>query len=543
MERWIKFSGIIGAVIFLFGVLGVLLGLTPSRTLLGDPLLLLHFIAGIVLVIYWFIASGFKNIGATGEVVKGRNTRYGANALIYTAVMLGILTCVNYLAHKRNKRWDLTEQGVYSLSAQSKKTISALNQPLKLVAFKVTEDSQYMTDLLNLYREANPSKVSTEVVDPRTKINLVEKYEMKQGNVIYLEYGEGEKKAVSRLNDLNEEAITNSVIKLTRGSAKKIYYVTGHDEPSIESMNQGGFQKFAKAIEDEHLTIEPILLSTTPKLPEDTAALILASPKKSLLAEEKDAIIKYAESGGRLMLFADPRTTSDVKDIADKFGIMVGDNVVIDQIQRLFSAPTLGAQPVVQDYSTTSPITQNFNKTTVTIYNIASSVTYKKVDPAPKDITYDELIMTSPTSWAESNMSAMFDSPEPTAQKEDNDLAGPVSLAVSYEKKLSTAEKKDDASAEAKFDNTSRVVVFGDSDWILNENFEIYANRDLVLNTVNWVVGEEGGISIRPKKMRASTAEITRDVFLTMLRSSLIVPELILLLGLFIWWRRRGVTA
>ncbi|RIL09962.1 MAG: hypothetical protein DCC75_05385, partial [Proteobacteria bacterium] len=60
---------------------------------------------------------------------------------------------------------------------------------------------------------------------------------------------------------------------------------------------------------------------------------------------------------------------------------------------------------------------------------------------------------------------------------------------------------------------------------------------------INWLSGEEGGISIRPKSLRESIAPITRDSFLIILVSSFLIPELILIFGLIVWWRRKTVTA
>ena len=108
-------------------------------------------------------------------------------------------------------------------------------------------------------------------------------------------------------------------------------------------------------------------------------------------------------------------------------------------------------------------------------------------------------------------------------------------------------EKKDGASAagsspEPSFQKVSRVVVFGDSDWLLNANIHVYANRDLAMNAVNWLAGEEGGVSIRPGTMRASAAPLTVAQLRLIMALSFVVPEVMLLLGLFIWYRRRAIS-
>lgn len=532
---WTRFSGLLGLIIFLFGfITSVILGQ------FGQPLLFLHMIVGFILMAFWFFAYGISNINQTGQVLKGRTVRYGFNAILYSLVVTGLLGVVYYLSIKHDKRWDLTENSIYSLSPQTSKIIKNLKEPLKIVAFTgiAQIDENALEDTLRLYKYENPDKITTELIDARTKPYLVDKYEMKTGNVIYLEYGEGDKKAVSRINESNEQGITNAIIKLSRGAAKKIYYVIGHDEPDIKSDQAPGLSAFASAISDEHLTIDTILLSQSDKIPADAAAVILCSPKRSLLSEEIEVLKKYADNGGRLLMFADPNTAADVRTLSQYFGITVGDDVIIDQVQRLFAAPALGAQPVVRTYAP-HPITSNLKADDITVYNIASSVTASPSQD--KNVKYTELAKTGGSAWAEKDLARLFDEENPSASFDNGiDSPGPVSLAVAYEKKLSESKKSDDKQGKNEFDEIARVVVFGDSDWILNANFNVYSNRDLALSALNWLAGEEGGVSIAAKSMRASDAQMTRDDFMLLLAASFVIPEIILIFGLFIWWRRKS---
>ncbi len=68
----------------------------------------------------------------------------------------------------------------------------------------------------------------------------------------------------------------------------------------------------------------------------------------------------------------------------------------------------------------------------------------------------------------------------------------------------------------------------------------VQGNRDLFLNTINWLVQQENLISIRPHDPEDRRITLTADqerriFFLTVL----IVPGLILLAGVQTWWRRR----
>ena len=66
-----------------------------------------------------------------------------------------------------------------------------------------------------------------------------------------------------------------------------------------------------------------------------------------------------------------------------------------------------------------------------------------------------------------------------------------------------------------------------------------YFNRDLFLNTVGWLVGQADLLSIRPRAVRASRAQFTADQGIVIFYLSvLVIPELLLIAGIAVWWRR-----
>lgn len=536
-SRWVRFSGVLGAVIFIFGVIGALI--VGSFT--QEFLIFFHLLAGIILMAIWAVAVGLKDLGAAGEALTGRRARYSYNAALYIAVFVGLLVVINMAAYWRNVRWDLTEQGVYSLSPKSASLVKNLQKPLKLIAIDTPDTKDATKQLLDLYKEANMSKVSAEFVDPRTRPTEPDRLGMKPGNLLYIQYGEGETAPVSRLNEVNEQAVTNAIVKLTHGEAKKVYYVQGHGEPDLDSQEEDGAKMLNDALGDEHLSVASLLLLQTGSVPADAAAVILAAPKKALQQSEKDALTKYGDAGGRLILLANPedRDNTDVRSIAEHYGITVGNDVVIDTMLSIFG-PQLGARFMAKDYGTHEIVSQ-LPKQEPPVFSFASSV-QGKASPGPKE-TYTEILKSGQSSWAEKNLALIFSSDSPSAEKEANDTAGPVSLGVVYEKKLDDGAAKKDSETES-FEKAVRVIVVGDTSWIENGSFNMYSNRDLILNMVNWSIGEKGGITLRPKAMRnSSLAAIGQREYSMILAVSFLVPEFILLFGLIIWWRRRLVPA
>jgi ABC-type uncharacterized transport system involved in gliding motility auxiliary subunit len=136
---------------------------------------------------------------------------------------------------------------------------------------------------------------------------------------------------------------------------------------------------------------------------------------------------------------------------------------------------------------------------------------------------------------------------EGKAEYGDPDLRGPVPVAVAGTLRLGTAdagapapEGGEGEAPSAPGTEEARIAVFGDSDFATNELIEAYRNRDLFVNTVNWLIGDVEAISIRPVRSRASRFELSAEQFLQIRSLALFVlPEAIAIAGVLVWWTRR----
>jgi len=90
--------------------------------------------------------------------------------------------------------------------------------------------------------------------------------------------------------------------------------------------------------------------------------------------------------------------------------------------------------------------------------------------------------------------------------------------------------------------SSGRFVVFGSSQWAVN-NFlgsRQIANRDLALNTFNWLTSDEDLISIRPKEPEDRRLNISGNrMNLVFWWSVVLLPLAVVGGGLMVWWRRR----
>ena len=125
-------------------------------------------------------------------------------------------------------------------------------------------------------------------------------------------------------------------------------------------------------------------------------------------------------------------------------------------------------------------------------------------------------------------------------------MAGPVSIAVATSVPAASPEKPDatPASNPPAADQgpkpETRVAAIGDSDFAANAYLGIEGNRDLFMNTVNWLAQQENLIAIRPKDAADRRLTITADqmTILTWM-SVVVIPAAVLGTGIFAWWRRR----
>ena len=199
-------------------------------------------------------------------------------------------------------------------------------------------------------------------------------------------------------------------------------------------------------------------------------------------------------------------------------------NVVVDRLQGFFGR---AATPFAGEYGA-HPITKGLRE--VTLFHVARSV--RPTDAARSH--YTEIVKTSPDSWAERDLEAFFN--EGKAELSEADLKGPVSLAVAGKPLIGGGASAD----EKKGESGPRLVVFGDSDFAANQLLDQYRNRDLFVNSVNWLLGDVEAISLRPNKSRPSRVELSTEQLSNIRYLALFVlPEAIAFLGVLAWWSRR----
>ncbi len=517
-SRSTSLFGLWGIVLLAFGL--VAYAVAPA----ASGYVLVHVGLGLLLIVLYLTSSRENLSNFLGE----RSTKYGANAIVYSLIFVAILIALNYLAARHNHRFDLTKQNVFSLSSQSSGVLAKLEKKVEVYAFTEGGADPIIDDLLDSYKNAS-NNFSYRMVDPVKDRDLAERFKVTEVPFLHIQYGEpaaddSAAQTATVTRDISEQTITNALLKATSSVKKVVCFLDGHGEPDPENREARGASSLQDALRNENYETRKVLLASEASVPAECNILLVAATERPLFDHEVTQLREYLKAGRSALFLVPPQRGQQLGEVLAPWGVKLTDTVVVDQVVRLFQGPALGLQILVSTYGA-HPITKDFTERTV--FPMARAV---QADAAGKTgVTVTELLKSSPSSWAESDAEGVFKRGE--ASQGDGDLAGPVSLGVAV-----TGKHK-----EMGFDKEgeTKLVVVGDADFASNQFFGQLFNRDLVLNMMGWLGGEEQLISIRPRAIEASRTQLapeeTRRIFYL---SVLVLPELLLFLGLTVWWRR-----
>jgi ABC-type uncharacterized transport system involved in gliding motility auxiliary subunit len=512
MRRSQSLLGLVGLILLVFGALALVLTQQLSFYVL------VHLGAGLALLVT-FLAASFQDLG---QLLSQRSTRYGTNMLVYSVLFIALLIGVNWVGVRHNHRFDWSEGGVFTVSPQTRGVLDKLDKDVELQAFLEGGHDPEIESLLESFRNTS-SKVKVRLIDPDKQPELAEKYAVRAYKTIRVEYGEN----ATTISQPSEEALTNAIIKVTHEKKQIVYFIEGHGEPDVDDAQDArGFGQAKEALTSENYEVKKLLLAQEGKVPDDANILVLAGPQRPLLEPEVQAISTYLGKGGKAVFLLPPRTGNELKPLLTTYGVKLGDDVVVDQVVRLFQGPQLGLEPIVSTYGV-HPITKGFKERT--IFPLVRTVSPGETKPG---LTVTSIAKTSPSSWGETDLDALFSKSQASLDP-SADQKGPVSIAVAVDAKL----------AELKLgEGEAKLVVFGTAGFADNKYINMMFNRDFFLNVFGWLGSQEELLAIRARSVRASRATFTQDqATVIFYLSVLVLPEILLVAGLAVWWRRSSL--
>ncbi len=449
------------------------------------------------------------------DFLSGRQARYGSNALVMTLAVLGILIVVNVITFQNPYKWDLTEGKENTLAPESLEALKTLPQPVTALAFYSGRMStEFVNNLLMNFRSSSEGKFDYRFIDPELNPLLAQQMGVTRDGMIILQMGE-QKEIVTYAS---EAEITGALVRLMNPEAYTVYFLTGHGEKDIEQSNENSMTWVKQTLSNKNYIVKTLNLLATNAIPEDAASIVIAGPTKPVSEQEVALLKAYLQKGGALVVLSEPPVLTDfgqaedllAKMLAEDWGIALDNDLVLD--------PTVNPpyMAVAAQYSSHA-ITEKMG-TLVSVFPKARTLTLPDA-PAGKMTT--PLVLTTENAWGETSPSR--EDIAPASFDAETDKAGPLVLAAVSE------------------DQSSRVIVFGDSDFASDTAYSSYGNSDMFINTIDWAVGRKT-FGITPKDTPERSFKFLSQIQLIglMLSGVCLIPGLVLVGGLAAWAARRS---
>lgn len=460
--------------------------------------------------------------------IGGRHARYGASTLLSILFFAAIAALLYWIAYQ-NEDWrlDVTETGEFTPPQETVELLRSLDEPVHVIGFYTVDlgaqRDQARTILESLAASSN--RFTFEFQDPETNPLLAERYELNfNGTLVFIKNQDEPDETFARANSLSERDIHVALLKVANPVEKKLYVVSGHGEPDVESFAPEGMGTMVGLLEDQGFTVESLSLFTAGSIPDDATVVALIGPQGPLDPEEVEALRGYVEDGGALFVARDV-VDNEGRDLAeadgfneylgDVWGITFRNDAIIDQdlaaAGQAFGLEFLGAQ-----YGASAIITNDLQQFG-TRFSLARSVAAE----APEGIVHSPLVSTSPNAWGETDLAALS---QGIATPDEVDAQGSLVIGIS-------AERPDDGA---------RIVAFGDADFVLNATLMWGGNSILFANALNWLADDEVSIELAPRESVQRQLNIP-DQQLRMMRliSTWFGPLLMAVIGFTVWTARR----
>lgn len=458
------------------------------------------------------------------EFLMVRTTRHGMNMGMLILLALVAAVCVNYLANKHNKTWDLTQERLNSLSEQTTKVLGSLSKDLDIRVFYkgITQSGEQkksqLRQLVNLYQDAS-GKVKLDFVNAHVEqqaalTELADQPDRDVADVVaFVKYGD---KKIRLPEPFDEASLTSAIIKATRSGVSKIYFVKGHGEKDLMGDDPQGLSAFGRALEEASFKIEPLDLIEKKEIPADATVVAIIGPSMPYLDGELKWLREYADRGGRLFVALDPGQKHGLANLVKPLGVEFENNYLVSPEK---AAAGQGAATVIaRTFDQTADITKVFpdNARMAVVLPLAS-----EVRPAPtQGIKTVELVKSERVYFPIADLAH-----PPTTRPE----AKPITVAVQATGPKPTAEAK-----------PFELVVVGDSDFVSNQAFGLGSNQEFGMNIVAQLADQKDLLSLPPKVAKGNQVLLTRYNQVLLLLIGVGVPLVLVVVALVLWFRRRG---
>lgn len=334
-----------------------------------------------------------------------------------------------------------------------------------------------------------------------------------------------------------EEPITQALLKVSSGSAPRVYFASGHGEPALEGSEPAGLSRLKAALERDGFEVSEWDPAKTPAVPDDCDVLALIGAKQAYQERTRATVSAWAEAGGRVLAAPDvnelveERAGGIVELLrASPFGVVTRKGLVCQPYVG-YSGEKLDGSPDCAHIVIDERGMQPGNPLTEPLRMRGRRVQFSQSpsfdnEALQTDSGLLQVVVSSPVdAWRDLDYDYRYN----PAQGEERDR---YPLVMSKELR---AAKGEDGSVRQ-----GRLVAVASAFFFADELLDL--NRDFALNAFNWLAEREYRLSVSPLQRSQSFLDVQRSRARPILGYALGLglPALCAAIGLAIAWARRS---
>lgn len=461
-------------------------------------------------------------LGLGARRLRGLGTpaarRVLAPHLLAVAAALAGAVALERAAAASGLRLDWTLERRFELAPATRAALAALPGRLRATLFHEKGDPRARRTRLLLETLARAGPVEVQDRLAAQSAEELDRFGVLSTNAVVLQLGE----RFETVNSPTEGALYEGVMRLEGPPERTIYAAFGEGERDLESEEPAGYSGIRSLLETEGYTLKGLVTAAAPDVPADAAAVLVLGPERALRSEGVAALARYLARGGRLVALLEPGVRSGLEELLGRWGFELPDGVVVDPLSGPLEGAPSGVNPVISAWSE-HPITRGLGPRTLVMMLRARPVLVAR-KPEPDD-ALTPLAWSSPRSWLARDARAVQRGAAPLRPADTTEQRFTLLAAGRYPRPA----------------GETRIVVFGDADFVSNQYARALYDADLFMNAVHWSVDRESAITLRPKVLTPDQDPLTPQQSLAMFYGvGLFVPELLLVASALAWLRRRG---
>ncbi len=508
----------------------------------------------------------------------GAWSRWALSLQVFGVVALALLgaVVVTYLATlpALRRRFDLTAVGRNTLDTTLAELVEKLPEPVLVEVFfrpfdypltRVGAEAQgRMSELLHVARNQFPTQVKVREHDLTdvAKVSVrMKELDLEEDTVVVVTCGK-QKVVLRLLRDIarvdpgnplveseptleafrGEEALGMALLRVSIDETPRVLFTVGHGERDLFDLDKPvSLGKLHSALVADGLRADRWDPSASPEVPAETRVIAIVDPQQPFSASEVDTIVRFVESGGRLLVTTTGNerlfgASGSPEALLARFGIAARAGYVAQPIPDGFGGWRMGIEQcgtiVVAGagLDRRHPITESLWRSEERV-GLPNARALAPEGVRPQNSLLVDLLRSPDMSWRDLPQSGgrgdwRFD--------QRSEEGGPFALSMAL---AFPPEGLVDATEGER--RAARVVALGAPDVLGNDI--LARNRDYVMNVFNWLSQRDYRLVIRPRETDRRVLDLANTNALTVLNVLAfgVLPGLCAVLGLVVAMSRR----